>query len=87
MHQKNNMERGWMTQTPENVEVESISKFNKITLTIVAALLIFVGPTYIPSALADNFKADYVISIGLGAVLFIVGMLLLVYLVRKKVVT
>ena len=36
------------------IEVSGIeSKFTKVALTIVAVLLIFVGPTYIPYLLAD----------------------------------
>ena len=76
-----------MTEDNENVEVSGIeSKFTKITLTIVAVLLIFVGPTYIPYLLT-NVGVDYFASIGLGAVLFIAGLVLLIYLIRKKVIT
>jgi hypothetical protein len=75
-----------MTEDNENVEVSGIeSKFTKIALTIVAALLIFVGPTYIPYLLT-NVGVDYFASIGLGAVLFIVGLVMLIYLIRKKVI-
>jgi hypothetical protein len=76
-----------MTEDNENVEVSGIeSKFTKIALTIVAVLLIFVGPTYIPYMLT-NVGVDYFASIGLGAVLFIAGLVLLIYLIRKKVIT
>lgn len=76
-----------MTEDNENVEVSGIeSKFTKIALTIVAVLMIFVGPTYIPYVLA-NVGVDYFASIGLGAVLFIVGLVMLIYLIRKKVIT
>jgi hypothetical protein len=77
-----------MTEDNENVEVSGIeSKFTKIALTIVAVLLIFVGPTYIPYLLANGAGVDYFASIGLGAVLFIVGLVMLIYLIRKKVIT
>ncbi len=76
-----------MTQDNENVYVSSLdSKFTKVTMTIVAVFLIFVGPTYIPYMLSDVLHVDYIASIGLGAVLFIVGLLVLVYLIRKKVI-
>ena len=76
-----------MTEDNENVEVSGIeSKFTKIALTMVAVLLIFVGPTYIPYLLT-NVGVDYFASIGVGAVLFIVGLVLLIYLIRKKVIT
>lgn len=77
-----------MTEDNENVEVSGIeSKSTKIVLTIVAVLLIFVGPTYIPYLLADQLHVDYFASIGLGAVLFIVGLVMLIYLIRKKVIS
>jgi hypothetical protein len=76
-----------MTEDKENVQVGEMSKFNKIALTIVAALLIFVGPTYVPAVLSDTLKLDYVLSVVVGAVLFIVGLVMLFYLVRKKIVT
>ena len=71
-------------------EIEKVSgiesKFTKVALTIVAVLLIFVGPTYIPYLLASA-GVEYFASIGVGAALFIVGLVLLVYLIRKKVIT
>jgi hypothetical protein len=76
-----------MTQKNENLQVSGIdSKFMKIALTIVSAFLIFVGPTYIPYLMADSLKMDYVASVVVGAVLFIVGLGLLVFLIRKKVI-
>jgi uncharacterized membrane protein YgdD (TMEM256/DUF423 family) len=76
-----------MTQQDENIQVSEMTKFNKITLTIVAALLIFAGPTYVPYLLFDTFKLDYMLSITVGGVLFIVGMVLLVWLIRKKIIS
>jgi hypothetical protein len=76
-----------MTEESENVQVSGInSKFMKVVLTVVAVFLIFVGPTYIPFLLSDVLKVDYIASIAVGAVLFIVGLLVLVYLIRKKVI-
>lgn len=76
-----------MTEENENVQVSGLdSKFMKVAMTIFAVFLIFVGPTYVPLLLSDVLHVDYIASIGLGAVLFIVGLLLLVYLIRKKVI-
>ena len=76
-----------MTEDNENVQVSGLdSKFMKVAMTIVSVFLIFVGPTYIPFMLSDVLHVDYIASIGLGAVLFIVGLLVLVYLIRKKVI-
>ena len=77
-----------MTKDYENNEVSGIeSKFNRITLTIVAVLLIFVGPTYIPYLLSSVIGIEYFLSIGLGTLLFITGLVVLIYLIRKKVIT
>jgi uncharacterized membrane protein YgdD (TMEM256/DUF423 family) len=76
-----------MTENNENVQVSGLdSKFMKIVLTVFAGLLIFVGPTYIPYLLSDILKLDYIISIAVGGLLFIVGLVMLVYLIRKKVI-
>jgi len=72
----------------EEIQVSGIeSKFTKVTLTIVAVLLIFIGPTYIPYLLADVLNLEYFASIGIGLVLFIVGLVVMVYLIRKKAIT
>ncbi|HEX7482599.1 MAG TPA: hypothetical protein VF350_03935 [Candidatus Bathyarchaeia archaeon] len=76
-----------MSENNENVEVSGLdSKFMKVLLIIVAGLLIFVGPTYIPYLLSDILKVDYVASLVVGALLFIVGLVMLIYLYRKKVI-
>lgn len=76
-----------MTENNENIQVSGIdSKFMKVVLTVIAVFLIFVGPTYIPYLLSDILKVDYIASIVVGAVLFIVGLVMLVYLIRKKVI-
>jgi len=72
----------------ENEQVSGIeSKFNRIVLTVVAVLLIFVGPTYVPYVMADVLGLEYFASIGIGVVLLIVGLVMLIYLIRKKVIT
>ena len=76
-----------MTENNDNVQVSGLdSKFMKVALMIVAVFLIFVGPTYIPYLLSDILKVDYIASIVVGALLFIVGLVMLFYLVRKKVI-
>lgn len=77
-----------MTENNEN-EVGGFleSKFARIVMLIVSVGLIFIGPTYVPFLLANVLGVDYFVSIGIGAVLFVVGLVLLIYLVAKKVVT
>ena len=75
-----------MTENDENVQVGGSlldSKFWRIMLIIIAVFLIFVGPTYIPYLLSDILIASIVI----GAVLFIVGIIVMLFLIRKKVIT
>ncbi len=77
--------------TEINDEIEQVSgiesKFTKITLTVVAVLLLFAGPTYLPYVMVDILQINYFVGIGTGAVLFVVGLVMLIYLIRKKVIT
>ena len=76
-----------MTENNENLQVSGLdSKFMKVAMTIVAMFLIFAGPTYGPYLMADVLKVNYVASVVVGAVLLIVGLILLVFLIRKKVI-
>jgi hypothetical protein len=79
-----------MTENDENVQVGGSlldSKFWRIMLIIIAVFLIFIGPTYIPFLLSDVLKLDYIASIVIGGVLFIVGLIVILFLIRKKVIT
>jgi hypothetical protein len=79
-----------MTENDENVQVGGSlldSKFWRIMLIIIAVFLIFIGPTYIPFLLSDVLKLDYIASIVIGGVLFIVGLIVMLFLIRKKVIT
>ncbi len=75
-----------MTKTEENLNVGEYSKFTKISLVIVSMLLIFVGPTYVPYAM-ERITVHGFASAGVGALLFIVGMVFMLYLVKKKIIT
>ncbi len=63
------------------------SKFWKTFLTLLAALLTFAGPTYIVYALADILNIDYFVSMASGVILFLVGLVLMWYLIRKKIIS
>ncbi len=76
-----------MTENETEIEVNGESKFTPIILTIMSVLLIFVGPTYIPYLVADVAHAGNVAADVIGFVLFISGIALLVYVLRKKIVT
>ena len=77
-----------MTENVENENVTGIySKFWRITLVVVSMLLIFNGPTYGPYAFVNLLKISYFASIGAGIILFIIGMVFMLFLIRKKIIT
>lgn len=77
-----------MTEVEENGISGGIleSKFWRTTLLIASVLLIFAGPTYVPYVLNGLFNLDYVASIVVGIVLLTAGLLMMWYLIRKKVI-
>jgi hypothetical protein len=62
------------------------SKFMRTTLVIVAVLLIFAGPTYIPYVLSNILHLDYFASVIAGLALLVAGIGLLWFLIHKKVI-
>ena len=79
-----------MVEKDENNSVgrfDVSSKFMRILLVIVTALLIFAGPTYFSYLLFDVLNVSYIASIAAGFALFIAGLLLMLFLIRKKVIT
>lgn len=63
------------------------SKFLRVLLIIVTVVLIFAGPTYVPYILSAILNLNYVASMVSGFALFIVGLILTLFLIRKKIVT
>jgi hypothetical protein len=63
------------------------SKFMRVFLILLSVFLIFAGPTYISYVLFDALKVNYVASVVSGFALFIVGLMLMLYLIRKKIIT
>ena len=78
-----------MTENEEGISGSGFleSKFWRVFMILLAVFLIFVGPTYISYVMSDALKVDYVASITIGFVLFIIGIVIVLYLIRKKVVT
>jgi len=68
-----------------NVDV-TYSKFTRVALIVISMVLIFAGPTYVPYAMNKVNVSGYV-STGVGALLFIVGIVFMMFLVKKKVIT
>ena len=79
-----------MAENDENNDVGKFdvsSKFWRVLLIIAAVLLIFAGPTYISYLLFNILNVNYFASIASGFALFIVGLLLMWFLIRKKIIT
>ena len=70
----------------EDVGFAADSKFMRVLLIIVTALLIFAGPTYVPYVLTSVNVSSAAATIA-GFALFIVGLFLMQFLVRKKIVS
>jgi hypothetical protein len=76
-----------MVENEEKIGFGMDSKFSRVLLVIITVLLIFAGPTYVPYLLSNILKVSLVASMTAGFVLFIAGLFLLLFLVRKKVIT
>jgi hypothetical protein len=62
------------------------SKYWKVFLVVLAAILTFGGP-YAVYVLVSGFELSYVASVTAGFVLFAAGLILIWYLIRKKVIS
>ena len=76
-----------MVENDESIGFGMDSKFMRILLIIVTVLLLFAGPTYVPYVLSSVLSLSSVVSIAAGFALFIVGLFLVMFLVRKKIIT
>jgi len=56
-------------------------------MIILAALLIFVGPTYMVYAFSNMMNLNYFLAAAGGFTLFVVGLVLLLILIRKKAIS
>jgi hypothetical protein len=63
------------------------SRFQKTLLVALATLLTFAGPTYVVYASVKILKISYVVSMVSGFALFIIGLVLIWYLIRNKVIS
>jgi hypothetical protein len=79
-----------MSKKEENLTAQSgmlSSKFMRTLLVIVSVFLIFAGPTYFIYGLAVLLGVNLAASFAAGFVLFVIGLVLMWYLVRNKVIT
>jgi hypothetical protein len=79
-----------MVENDENSTVgrfDMSSKFTRVLLIIVTVILIFAGPTYFPYLLSTFLDINHVAAVVSGFILFFAGLLLMLFLVRKKIIT
>ena len=76
------------TQTKENSSPMNLnSKFMKTLLVLIAGFLVFVGPTYVPYAMHHVLKGHYTLSMVSGIGLFFIGLILIWFLIAKKIIS
>jgi hypothetical protein len=64
------------------------SRFWKTFLLVLAVLLTFAGPTYIVYVVFLRIlKIDYIVSMASGFALFVIGLGLLWYLIKRKIIS
>ena len=79
-----------MVENDENSKIGNFdlnSKFLRVLLIIISVFLIFAGPTYVSYLLFNILNVNYVASVVSGFALFIVGLFLMWFLIRKKIIT
>lgn len=78
-----------MNRTAENGSIglfDMDSKFVKILLVLTSVFLIFVGPTYVSYVLAKVLNLNYFAVIIVGFILFLSGLFLMYFLIKKKII-
>ena len=80
---------GWMKglNIKEKQTLNLNSKLWKTFLVLLAAILMFGGPTYAVLVLWRGLDLNYALSMSTGFLLFLVGFSLLVFLVRRKLIS
>jgi len=63
------------------------SELRRTLLIVLAAILTFAGPTYTVYLMVNVLKVDYIISMSLGLALFVVGIALIFYLIKNRIVS
>lgn len=75
-------------QKSKSTRLDLNSKFWKTFFIVLAVFLTFVGPTYIVYVVfLKILKMDYAVSMASGFALFIVGLVLMWYLIKRKVIS
>ncbi len=62
------------------------SKFWKTFLVLLAVFLVFIGPTYLVYLAINVLNLDLAIAASTGFLLLLVGLVLILFLVRKRII-
>jgi hypothetical protein len=79
------LESGNLTEKKEKTREKT--KFWRILLTVLVALLTFAGPTYVVYALINILNINYALSMVSGIALFTAGLVLVWYLIKNRIIT
>jgi hypothetical protein len=71
----------------KSTKVSLDSRFMKTLLILLTGFLVFIGPTYVPYAAISVLKMSFTSAMLGGIVLFFVGLFLLWFLIRKKIIS
>jgi hypothetical protein len=76
-----------MTQEKQQTKPGMLeSRYWKLVLTVIAALLTF-GAPYVVYLTVHALKMGWFISIGSGGIVFVIGLALIWYLIKNKVIS
>jgi hypothetical protein len=75
-----------MTQERKAVDNSSGSKYRKMLLVILTAIMFF-GAPYTVYLLAIVLEISYLVSVALGFAMIVIGLFLVWYLIKNKILT
>jgi hypothetical protein len=74
------------SESKTSLRLDSSSKFWKALLAILAAFLTFAGPTYMAYLFLNILNLSYAVSMISGFILFVAGLALIWYLIKRKII-
>ena len=74
--------------TQDNILIADLnSAFWKVFLIILAAFLMFAGPTYLVLILINALNVNYGVSMIIGFILFLLGLSIVFFLTKRKIIS
>ncbi|MCK4474449.1 hypothetical protein KAU30_01295 [Candidatus Bathyarchaeota archaeon] len=75
------------SESKASLRLDLSSRFWKAFLAILAAFLTFVGPTYMVYLFLNVLDLSYAVSMISGFILFVAGLALIWYLIKRKIIS